>query len=150
MFHVGILVPNMTDAAERFSDVLGLDFVEPIRVHVPDLDEGDTVQPWDVHLTYSTQGPMHVELIEAAGHGAYGLQHGSGLHHIGAWCEDIKERIAELGKLQVSTEAVFRSGDEVLGAFFRPASLLGTRFEISPTSIREDWAAWLRGEKAFM
>jgi catechol 2,3-dioxygenase-like lactoylglutathione lyase family enzyme len=149
-FHVGILVSDMAEAIERFSDVLGLTFAEPITVHVPELDEGGDLASWDVHLTYSRQGPPHIELIQADGTGAYGLHHGIGLHHIGAWAEGVNDKIASLEELQVTSEAVFRSGDDVLGAFFKPSDLLGVRYEISPLSIKDNWAAWLRGEKPFM
>jgi hypothetical protein len=140
----------MAEAMKRFSEVLDLDFMDPVRGHVADLQEGDRVQPWDVYLTYSKQGPPHIELIEAAGEGAYGLHHGAGLHHIGAWCPDVKERIAELGNLQVGAETIFRNGDDIFGAFFQPAALFGTRYEISPASVEESWRNWLNGGPSYM
>ena len=149
-FHVGILVPNLDEAMRRFSKVLGLEFAEPTVVRVPDLHEDGKIHSFDVYLTYSKQGPPHIELLEARGDGAYGLHHGIGLHHIGAWCDDIQMRIAELEQLHVKPEAIFRNGDEVLGVFFRPAAMLGMRYELSPMTIKPGWEAWLAGGESFL
>jgi catechol 2,3-dioxygenase-like lactoylglutathione lyase family enzyme len=149
-FHVGILVPDLAEAMDRFSTILGLDFAEPTYSHVPQLDEGGTQKEWDVHLTYSTQGPPHIELIQAAGDGAYGAHHGYGLHHIGAWTEDCSVFMDRLAARGVGTEAVFRDGPANLGGYFDPAALYGVRFEVSPTSIRDGWKDWIAGGSGFM
>jgi catechol 2,3-dioxygenase-like lactoylglutathione lyase family enzyme len=151
-FHVGILVPDINEAMARFSEVLGLEFAEPTISHVPQLDEGEeTSPPFDALITYSRQGPPHIELLESRGQGAYGQHHGFGLHHIGAWSHDVKAQIEAMKMRGAKTEAVFRDGDRVLGCYFKPSVLYGVRYELSPTSIRDGWQAWVNGKAgAFM
>jgi hypothetical protein len=148
-FHVGILVPDLHEAMKRFHDVLDLDFAEPSVSHVPQLDEGGEIKPYDVFLTYSVQGPPHVELIQASGDGAYGAHHGFGLHHIGAWCTNCATRFEELAAKGLGAEAVFRDGDQNFGGYLDPSVLYGVRYEISPLSIKDNWQSWINGGSAF-
>ena len=147
-FHVGILVPDLDEAIARFHDVLGLDFAEPSRSTIPQLDENGISHEWEVHVTYSIQAP-HLELIEAAGDGVYGAQNGFGVHHIGGWIADAPAFIDHLTGLGVGTEAVMRNGDTNLGAYFDPAALFGVRFEAVPTLIRPGWESWVTGSGDF-
>jgi catechol 2,3-dioxygenase-like lactoylglutathione lyase family enzyme len=145
-FHVGILVPDLKAAMERFSTVLGLDFADPAEVRVDQLEQPWGSAPFDVLLSYSVQGPPHIELLEATGDGVYGLHSGVGLHHIGAWTADADASIESLVAKGMRAEAIFRGADETLGAFFDPGPLAGVRYEVSPLSIKPEWAAWIRGE----
>jgi catechol 2,3-dioxygenase-like lactoylglutathione lyase family enzyme len=143
-FHVGILVPDLDAAMARFSEVLGLEFVEPANLHT-EVEEADRTVIVDGQFTFSRQGPPYIELIQASGTGTHGLHNGIGLHHIGAWVDDAEEHIKQMAQAGVATEGVFRAEGHVIGAFYKPADLLGVRYEISPKAVMGNWEAWLHG-----
>jgi len=147
-FHVGILVPNLLEAMERFRTVLGLDFAKPTRSTIPQLDDNGASGEWEVYVTYSLHAP-HLELIEASGDGVYGAHNGLGLHHIGGWISDSPAFIDHLAAMGVGAEAVMRNGETNLGAYFDPAALYGVRFEAVPTHLRAGWESWVAGTGNF-
>lgn len=142
-YHVGILVPDLSEAIARFSTVLGLDFVEPAQLRTDVDDGGCGAVSLDGEFTFSIQGPPYIELIQAKGTGTHGLHNGIGLHHIGAWVDDAAEHITAMESAGVRPEGVLRAGEHVVGAFFRPSDLFGVRYEISPKAVMGDWEAWL-------
>ena len=71
-FHVGILVPDLDVAIERFSDVLGVSFADRVHQDTEYFEDGGVMQPLTLHITYSTDGPPYYELIEAQGDGCTG------------------------------------------------------------------------------
>ena len=147
-FHVGILVPDLDEAMTKFHDVLGVDFAQPSRSTIPQLDQAGITHEFEVHVTYTLQAP-HLELIEASGDGVYGAHNGFGVHHIGGWIPDSPAFIDHLKQIGVGTEAVMRNGDTNLGAYFEPGDLYGVRFEAVPTLIRPGWESWVTGAGNF-
>ena len=82
-FHIGILVPDLDEAIERFGDVLGITFADRVYQDSQYFDDGGVIKDLRLHLTYSTDGPPYYELLEAQGDGLYSMKHGAGLHHVG-------------------------------------------------------------------
>lgn len=66
-FHIGILVPDLDEATERFSDVLGVTFVDRVYQDSEYFDDGGVIKNLRLHLTYSIDGPPYHELLEAQG-----------------------------------------------------------------------------------
>ena len=99
-YHVGILVADITEAAHRLSAILGVTFNRPITLKSQCADS-EGVHPFDITVTYSQEGPLHYELIEANSHDIYSIAQGEGLHHVGLWCPDPIQEVERLAALGV-------------------------------------------------
>lgn len=145
-FHVGVLVPHLGSAIERFGDVLGIQFADAVRQDTEYFEEDGRMNSLKLHLTYSIDGPPYYELIEAQGDGLYGLKHGEGLHHIGVWEADCEQKQEELVAKGMTREgALYRPDGSIIVAFFVPTGLGGVRLEIADLALKEGHEAWLAG-----
>lgn len=146
-FHIGVLVPELYEAIERFSDVLGVNFADPVRQDTEYFEDGGARKPLSLHLTYSTDGPPYYELIEAQGDGLYGLdKHGEGLHHVGVWEADCEAKREELeGKGMTEEGVIYRPDGSIIVTFFEPGELGGVRLELADLGLKEGHEDWLSG-----
>lgn len=146
-FHVGILVDDLDKAIKRFENVLEIEFLAPVNVHVDYLEQAGETTPLDLHISYSKQGPPYYELLEAQGAGIYGIHQGIGVHHIGVWepnCENRLERLVH--KHGLVREAVQYTPDRrIIVAYLEPTALYGTRIEIVDQGRKDQMDAWLAG-----
>ena len=53
----GVLVPDMEEAAAKFSEVLGLTFKDPAVAHVDRFEQKSRVEVLDLRITWSVEGP---------------------------------------------------------------------------------------------
>ena len=145
-FHIGILVPDLDEAIERFSDVLGVTFADRVYQDSQYFDDGGVIKDLRLHLSFSTDGPPYYELLEAQGDGLYSLKHGIGLHHVGVWEADCKAKRKEFETKGMNHEAtIYRPDGSVIVSFFEPGPLGGVRVELADLDLREQHEAWLRG-----
>jgi catechol 2,3-dioxygenase-like lactoylglutathione lyase family enzyme len=146
LFHVGILVPDLDEAVERFAEVLGLSFKEPAVAHVDRFEQGASVEALDLRISWSIQGPPYLELLESQDNsGLYGHSH-EGLHHVGLWEPDpeaLMDRLRNLGLGQEATQ--YTPDDRILATYTAPAELYGTRLEFIDASRRPGMEAWIAG-----
>jgi len=144
--HVGVIVPEL-EAAIRSFERLGLTFMEPRIVHVDRMVEGDEEGEVDLRIVFSHQGPPHLELIEATGHGVYGPQHVGGLHHIAVLDADPARRTDELVRVGLSlVGAQYRTDGSMIVSYFE--GLPGISLELLDVNVQETILAWVRGEDA--
>ncbi|MFW6091007.1 MAG: VOC family protein [Actinomycetota bacterium] len=144
-FHVGYVVADLGGAMERLAASAGLRWAAarnlPVLLRTP---AGETST--HVHLTYSVQGPPHLELIEEQPGTVWGSEH-TGFHHTGYWSARFADDI----------DALLRSGFEFEagavdehGALSRFAYLrephTGLRIELRDEARRPQTERWLRGE----
>ncbi len=145
-FHIGLLVPELDSAIERFGDVLGVRFADRVFQHTEYFDDGGVVQDLTLHLTYSIDGPPYYELIEAQGDGLYSLKHGAGIHHVGVWEADCEAKREELRAKGMTEEgAIYRPDGSIIVSFFEPGPLGGMRLELADLALKEGHEAWLEG-----
>jgi catechol 2,3-dioxygenase-like lactoylglutathione lyase family enzyme len=146
LFHVGILVPDMSEAIERFTDVLGLTFKEPAIAHVDRFEQGESVEVLDLRITWSIEGPPYLELLESQDNdGLYGRAQ-EGMHHVGLWEPDpeaLMERLQGLGLRNEATQ--YAPDDGILATYTAPAELYGTRLEFIEGSRQPGMEAWIAG-----
>lgn len=92
-YHVGYVVPDLERAMAELGESLRLTWTpvraRPRTVHLPDRDEEVTFR-----VTFSVEGPPHVELIEAVPGTPWAALDGA--HHVGHWADDVE---AEAGRL---------------------------------------------------
>lgn len=144
-YHVGIVVPDIQQAAASFAALLGYEFNEPARLPMADLDDrlAGTRGPSEVHVTYSRTGPLRIELIEAAGDGVYAPALAGGVHHVGVWESDPEQRLARLEAEGAVVEAVLRGTDGTISVFYvRPADSADVRVEYVNAAQRERLERW--------
>lgn len=82
---------------KHLSTALGVDWApirhfDPLRVWLPDLGRAEA----HLTVTYSRQGPIHIELIQAEPGGAYDALRSVSAAHVGAWVDDVGQSVEEL------------------------------------------------------
>jgi hypothetical protein len=147
-FHVGILVADLHEAIERFSQKLGLSFCEPSQMtvtleHGP-AHEGATRAECELRATYSRQGPPYIELIQGEGDGLFSLAHGEGMHHLGLWAPGWDEfgRLEPSRCLAVATQVHQVPGGPQMWVS-DPVDLCGTRIEYVDSTMQPVLEAWI-------
>jgi Glyoxalase/Bleomycin resistance protein/Dioxygenase superfamily len=144
-FHVGYVVPDLGEAMERLTASAGLRWARarslPVRLRTP-AGEIST----EVNLTYSIQGPPHLELIAEQPGTIWGSEH-SGLHHLGYWSGRFAEDIDALTRagFEVETGAVDEDGALTRFAYLREPHT-GLRVELRDEARRAATEQWLRAD----
>ena len=140
IYHVGLVVPDVEQAAADYSDQLGLRFAS-LRPTVLDVWVDGVRRPADLLVTYSMDGPPYLELIEERSGGVWAAD-ALGLSHIGFWAPDVAaaaEKVAAGGwPLRV------RDGDEAGPRRFtyHPAPG-GLWVELVAPSFADTLATWI-------
>ena len=82
--HIGILVPDLEAAIERWSAVTGYTFSPIGRYRTTRYSDRDDPEPHflDTRVSISREGPPHVELMSVHGTGTHAADQ-TGLHHLG-------------------------------------------------------------------
>lgn len=130
VFHVGILVDHLDHAIEQYARTLNLTFGERQSRVLSVTMNGETLDS-ALDLVYSHQGPPYLELMQATqDNGIWGTHHGQGVHHVGAWVDDLDRRIEELAAAGTRVEAALSRGGNLMAVYLRPDDLTGTRLEL--------------------
>jgi hypothetical protein len=144
-FHVGYVVPDLGAAMRRLTASAGLRWAAartlPVRLRTP-AGEIST----EVNLTYSVQGPPHLELIAEQPGTIWGTEH-CGLHHLGYWSGRFADDIDALTRagFEVEAGAVDEHGALARFAYLREPST-GLRVELRDEARRPATEQWLRGD----
>lgn len=146
-FHVGFLVDDLKVGMERFGDILGVTWTDPAVASADFWEAGKGTYALDLEVVYSTEGPVHIELLEAQGDGLYRASLGEGFHHIGVWepdCEARQEELKDKGLEPVATQ--YTPQKEIIVSYFDPDALHGVMLEIVDEGRREMMERWFAGE----
>jgi hypothetical protein len=128
-YHVGFLVADIHAAAARFSAILGVTFNPPVRLY-SECEDSDGLRPFDLTVTYSREGPMHYELIEANEQDIYSISLGEGIHHVGMWCPDARQEAERLAPLAVHPHVrILGQGRDMVAWYSQPQDSFGVRLE---------------------
>ena len=146
--HIGFVVADLNEAVSRVSQALQISFLPILDQEIVNLEEAERHGPSRLRLTWSMEGPPHVELIEAHESGVYSMRASEGsFHHLGGFADEdfaIKETLSGLG---VGMEAVQREADgSIIATYSDPGAFFGIRIEHIAGSQRESMAAWLSGQ----
>jgi len=146
-YHVGILVADIDAAITKFSDKLDLSFAPIQEMEVP--MHGGIEGLVKMKATYSTEGPMYIELVQGSDEdeGIFSLKNGEGLHHVGMWSGDFASYQAREPQACLPC---FSTIEMMPGAttmwLTNPADLCGTRIEFVDEMMKPGLDAWIRGE----
>lgn len=93
-FHVGISTPDIDGSMAAIGAALGLRWVALDRPPVLHDTPRGPVRP-SSRVVYSSEGPLHVELLQAEPGTVYPPERGTHLHHVGYWVDDLRQAIGE-------------------------------------------------------
>ena len=87
-FHVGIRVPDIDKAMAEIGPAMGVTWasVQDRQMSVWLPDEGQVTK--HVILTYSAEGPVHLELLQGEPGSIWDADDFPGAHHFGVWSDD--------------------------------------------------------------
>lgn len=97
LHHHGLIVDDIRSAMAGLTAGLGIDWApvrqfDPLRVWLPETGWSEA----HLTVTYSRQGPIHVELIEMRAGGAYEALRAVSQAHVGAWVDDVGAEVEAL------------------------------------------------------
>lgn len=144
-YHTGIRVPSLDAAMSELGEGLGVSWCSvqtgTQTVWLP--DGGLTEIP--LRFTYSTEGPMHLELLEGAAGSLWDGRDNPGLHHIGVWSDDVAADTRAMLDRGWSLEMAQAHPDNNFGAFtyVRPPSGLIVEFVWS--ALQPMFNRWFAG-----
>lgn len=157
--HIGILVPKLEAAIERWSAVTGYEFSPIARYRTTNYSDFSdrNVHAHDTRISFSREGTPFIELMEVTGSGTHGPAQ-LGVHHIGFRVDDVEERIGVCAALGIGLDGQsFTPDGRTHLAFTDPGALDGLRLEfIAPfpgPTVRDDggelWLDPSTGRKSF-
>jgi hypothetical protein len=129
VFHVGILVRDLHEAAVRFGSALGLAFEAPRAIGIVIEEEGISRER-TIRVAFCVEGPPVLVFIERHPDGLWGHHHGEGLHHIGCWEEDLEARLQEMAGQGTGPDARIFVDEQLTAVYLRKATLHGVRVEV--------------------
>lgn len=145
LFHVGIRVADLDAAMQEFAASYDTGWCSvrdwPMDVWLP--DRGYTSLP--IALTFSTSGPVRLELIAGSPGTPLDPAEGTGIHHLGYWVEEPRvetERLLAQGWELVMAAA---SPEDGYGRFTYVRSPSGLLVEPVAVANRERFEAWWAG-----
>lgn len=145
LFHVGIRVNDLSAAMEELGAAHGITWAKvqrrPMNIWLPDLGEVS----WELDMTYSVEGPVHYELLQAAPGTLWHAGDQPGPHHFGYWVDDVKaetERLVAAGWTLVMAALPPEQG---YGRYSYVLSPQGVLVEPVGTASRARFEAWWAG-----
>lgn len=145
LFHVGIRVPDIDRAMVDLANGTGTRWAtlqhRQQPVWLP--DSGST--ELDLRFTYSSSGPIHLELLQGPGGSIWDGDTVAGPHHLGYWVDDVAVTTEDLLEQGWSLEAASRDPEEGYGAFTYVRSPSGILVEPVSIAVRPAFEQWWAG-----
>jgi hypothetical protein len=146
LYHAAWVVDDLQSAMAAFGSV-GLRWASPTQRTLSIGRPGRPTETFTILVSYSCDGPLHVELIEGASGSPWEPLPEGRIHHLGWWTRDLRKSIRELEQEEHMLEAwmVGADGGPERFAYLRAPG--GQLVEVVDFSIRPQLMAWMRGEK---
>ena len=106
-FHVGIATVEPENVQSALTALLGLKWVALPRPPVQHYSPDGPVQPAP-RVSYSADGPLHIEVLESAPGTIYDWKAGTYLHHIGYWSSHLATDLSQAESQHWTIEASMR------------------------------------------
>ncbi|TMK62169.1 MAG: VOC family protein [Actinobacteria bacterium] len=88
LYHTGIVVEDLDAAIAEFTDLFGLRWGPHLEFELPVLS-ADGVQQVPFHAIYNSDGPHHLELVQAVKGTLWTVPGAGHAHHMGYWAKDV-------------------------------------------------------------
>ena len=146
IYHVGYVVADLDAAMTQFTVAIGARWVDHV-VRARYRDAAEQVVEVELHTSFTLDGPVHVELIQAAPGTIWELGPGPRIHHIGLWTDDVA---AEAQRLVRSGLPVVAGGLDdvdasVPGYFSYHDNPHGGKVELVHIDKQQGMHDWIRG-----
>ncbi|MEP7047364.1 MAG: VOC family protein [Ilumatobacteraceae bacterium] len=133
LFHIGIRVPDLAAAMAEVGTHSGVTWASvqerPMSVWLP--GTGPVVM--QLALTYSVEGPVHLELMKGPDGSIWDGQDAPGAHHFGYWSDDVAGDTESLLADGWTLELAAAAPDEGYGRFTYVRSPSG--YLVEPVSV---------------
>ncbi len=139
-FHIGVLVPDIHAARDRFKDLFEVDFTS-VAVVEYDVAVPATAEVYHrvSHVCFSREGPPYYELLQVGSHGLFGPTELGRIHHVGVWTPDAAASQTAFSGKGVTAEAEILTVEGRTRVWYSdPHDAYGIRFEFQEES-RRDW-----------
>lgn len=140
LYHIGMTVPDLSVAMEQFSLAFGFDWAT-VHERTPTVVVDGVLRKAEIAVTYSIQGPPHLELVQERSGDIWGAS-GLSLTHVGYWAEDVAA--AQRGLHAAGFTTRMHSPDD--GGPMRYSynqTPSGLWVELVHTSFRADLTSWI-------
>ena len=142
-FHTGVVVDDLAEAMASYGEALGLEWAVPKHSTHPLRSERGLL-PRDTWVTFSLQGPHHLELLEHADSTAFDHLPGAPrINHLGYWVDDLP---SEIRRLEMSGLRCRLHAEDAEGWLSRMAYLEsaqgGLYVELVDSDLRDEFSAW--------
>jgi catechol 2,3-dioxygenase-like lactoylglutathione lyase family enzyme len=135
LFHVGIVVPDIEAAAQRFTDLLGIEWGPIIEMENSfRRASGEDVTLPGFKLCYSVSGP-HLELIKEEPGTPWVCNEHSNLHHIGFYSDTVAHSSDQLTAARCPLEITGHDPDSDATMWWYHRDPLGVRIEFIDAQI---------------
>lgn len=144
-YHVGVRVPDIGRAMDEMVESLGLTWCSLQETEQKVWLPHDGVVSVPLKFTYSSAGPMHVELLEGAAGSIWDGRVAPGAHHIGVWSDDVRgdtQTLIDAGWTLLMAQAPPDSG---FGAFTYVQPPSGLIVELVWSAIAPMFQRWFDG-----
>jgi catechol 2,3-dioxygenase-like lactoylglutathione lyase family enzyme len=145
VYHVGLRVPDLDVAQAELTASMGLRWAPPQHFDMKPWVPGEGYQEFELNLTESVEGPMHIELSQGSAGSIWDHQLGGGLHHFGVWVDDVGETVHALVSDGWVVEMAALAPEEGYGHFAYVRSPSGIVFEPVARASREKHERWWAG-----
>lgn len=145
-FHVGIRVTDIEAAMREIGEQTGVTWASvqdrPMSVWLP--GTGDVVL--QLAVTYSVEGPVHLELLQGPAGSIWDGSDVPGAHHFGYWSDDVKADTESLLAAGYTLEMAASSPEEGYGRYTYLRSLSGYLVEpVSIAAVKARFERWWAG-----
>jgi catechol 2,3-dioxygenase-like lactoylglutathione lyase family enzyme len=149
--HIGILVPDLEEAVERWENALGYHFSRVGRYRTSHYVDRNDPEPHlhDARLVTSKEGPPRIELLEFTGSGTHSASQ-AGVHHVGFERPvDTEAKLREFAALGIGDDGRSYMDDGRMHVWFTEKSFLdGMRLEFGanftgPTVAEDGTPLWV-------
>lgn len=144
-YHIGIVVRNLEQAVEHYSNLLGVKFTEPtdsvLCIEAPATRQSENIK---VVAAYSRARPPYLELIQAGGNGIFSAENAGQILYFGIWESDLESRMEKLEQQGIRIDALIRpTCDKPPTGIITAPDQMGVRMEYLSTSLRLATEAWV-------
>jgi catechol 2,3-dioxygenase-like lactoylglutathione lyase family enzyme len=144
-FHVGIRVPDLAAAMAEVGPALGVTWASvqdrPMTVWTP----ADGVVTLQLALTYSVEGPVHLELMQGPVGSIWDGNDVPGAHHFGMWSDDVRADTDTRLAAGWTLELAAAPPEEGYGRFTYVRSPQGILVEPVSSASRPRFERWWAG-----
>jgi len=152
VFHVGIRVTDLAAAQQELTESLGVSWTKPATIPMKAWLPGTGRHSYDLTLSFTVDGPVHIELLHGSPGSYYDVSDGgAGLHHIGVWVDDVAKVNNDLVARGYTVELAGDTPENGYGSFTYIRSPAGVLFEPESglNGSKERFEHWYAGGSLF-